>query len=178
MYIRSVRPLLPFTTFITSAFLQSKSHGLDFVLTIFVTISRSSLLYDLVTTSARSASPPSARPSCHQQPQVNYLPCFENGDLPCRLHVFHVVWVNHHSRNRVNSSLQVAGGELGEEFPSFQETRNDAFHNVFDLYHPFHHLHNIDSIFMTFGDLDNRCTTCMTFSPTIRWTTELSSNIN
>ena len=24
-------------------------------------------------------------------PEVNYLPCFENDDLPCRLHVFHVV---------------------------------------------------------------------------------------
>ena len=49
----------------------------------------------------------------HQQPEVNHLPCFENDDLPCRLHVFHVVCrVNHHSRNRVNSSLQVAGGWL------------------------------------------------------------------
>ena len=44
-------------------------------------------------------------------PEVNYLPCFENDDLPRRLHVFHVVCrVNHHSRNRVNNSLRVAGG--------------------------------------------------------------------
>ena len=48
--------------------------------------------------------------SNHQQPVVNYLPCFENDDVPCRLHVFHVVCrVHHRSRNRVNSSLQVAG---------------------------------------------------------------------
>jgi len=47
----------------------------------------------------------------HRQPEVNYPPCFKNDDLPCRLHVFHVFCrVNHHSRNRVNSSLQVAGG--------------------------------------------------------------------
>ena len=32
----------------------------------------------------------------HQQPEVNYLPCFENDDLPCRLHEKHVVCrVNH-----------------------------------------------------------------------------------
>ena len=47
----------------------------------------------------------------HQQPEVNYLPSFENDDLPCRLHEKNVVCrVNHRSRNRVNSSLQVAGG--------------------------------------------------------------------
>ena len=47
----------------------------------------------------------------HQQPDVTYLPCFENDDLSCRLHVFHVVCrANHHSRSRVNSSLQVVGG--------------------------------------------------------------------
>ena len=42
---------------------------------------------------------------------MNYLPFLENDDLPFRLHLFHVVSrVNHHSRNRVNSSLQVVGG--------------------------------------------------------------------
>ena len=51
----------------------------------------------------------------HQQPEVNYLPCFENDDLPCRLHEKHVVCrVNHHSRSRVDSSLQVAGGRKSE----------------------------------------------------------------
>ena len=50
----------------------------------------------------------------HQQPEVNYLPCFENDDLPCRLHEKHVVCrENHRFRNRVNSSLQVAGGCAG-----------------------------------------------------------------
>ena len=59
---------------------------------------------------------PQNRQPCHQQPEVNYLPCFENDDLPCGLHVFHVVCrVNHHSRNRVNSSLQVAGGMKKEK---------------------------------------------------------------
>jgi len=54
---------------------------------------------------------PTLRHRLHQQPEVNYLTCFENDDLPCRLHVFHVVCrVNHYSRNRVNNSLQVAGG--------------------------------------------------------------------
>ena len=44
----------------------------------------------------------------HQQPEVNYSGRFEKGDFPCRLHVFDVVCrVNHHSRNRVNSSLEV-----------------------------------------------------------------------
>ena len=47
----------------------------------------------------------------HQQPEVNYLPCFENDDLPCSLNVFHEVCrVNQHSRNGANSSLQVGGG--------------------------------------------------------------------
>ena len=37
--------------------------------------------------------PTESGPDClthavHQQPEVNYLPCFENDDLPCRLHVF------------------------------------------------------------------------------------------
>ena len=50
----------------------------------------------------------------HQQPEVNYSPCFENDHLPCRLHVFHVVCrVNHYSRNKVDSSLQVVGGRGG-----------------------------------------------------------------
>ena len=50
---------------------------------------------------------------CHLPPEVNYSTCFENDDLPCRLHEKHVVCrVNHHSRNRVNKSLQVAGGVL------------------------------------------------------------------
>ena len=49
----------------------------------------------------------------HQPPEVNYIPCFENDELPCRLHVFHVVCrANHRFRNRVNSSLQVVGGCL------------------------------------------------------------------
>ena len=47
----------------------------------------------------------------HQQPEVKYSPCFENDDLPCRLHEKHVVFrVNPRSRNRVDSSLQVDGG--------------------------------------------------------------------
>ena len=32
------------------------------------------------------------RPHTHQPPEVNYLGRFEKGDLPCRLHVFHVVF--------------------------------------------------------------------------------------
>ena len=47
----------------------------------------------------------------HQPPLVDYSPSFENDYLPSRLHEQHVVCrVNHRSRNRVNSSLQVAGG--------------------------------------------------------------------
>ena len=35
----------------------------------------------------------------HQQPEVTYLPCFENDDLPCRLHEKHVVCsVNHQGK--------------------------------------------------------------------------------
>ena len=46
-----------------------------------------------------------------QQPQVNYSPCFKNDDLPCRVNSGTLPCrVNDHSRNRVNSSLQVAGG--------------------------------------------------------------------
>ena len=52
-----------------------------------------------------------AETDCHQQPEVNYSPCFEKDDSPCRLHEKHVVCrVNHHSRNGLNSSLQVVGG--------------------------------------------------------------------
>ena len=55
----------------------------------------------------------------HQQPEVNYLPCFENDDLPSRLHEKHVVYrVKNRSRNRINSSLQVAGGRSGTRRPS------------------------------------------------------------
>ena len=50
----------------------------------------------------------------HQPPEVNYLPCFENDDLPSRLHVFHVFHAvcrgNRPSQNGLNSSLQVVGG--------------------------------------------------------------------
>ena len=59
----------------------------------------------------------------HQPPEVNYLPCFKIDDLPCILHVFHVVCrVNNHSRNRVNSSLQVAGG-----WPTWFSTEREFF---------------------------------------------------
>ena len=52
-----------------------------------------------------------ATSDCHQQPEVNYSPCFENDYLPCRLHEKHAVCrANHHSRNRVNGSLQVLSG--------------------------------------------------------------------
>ena len=45
----------------------------------------------------------------HQPPEVNYLPCLENDDLPCRLHEKHVVCrVNHRSRNR--SKYFTSGG--------------------------------------------------------------------
>jgi len=48
--------------------------------------------------------------SFHQQSEVNYLPCFQDDDLPFRLHEKHAVCKVHRSRNRVNSSHQVAGG--------------------------------------------------------------------
>ena len=55
----------------------------------------------------------------HQPPAVNYLPCFEKDDPPCRLHEKHVVCrVIHRSRNGLNSSLQVVGGSLGSCSPS------------------------------------------------------------
>ena len=47
----------------------------------------------------------------HQPPEVNYLGCFENDDLPCSYMFFHVVCrVSHHSRNGLNNSLQVLSG--------------------------------------------------------------------
>ena len=63
------------------------------------------------TSSSLSRSLEAESAAFHRQPEVNYLPCFGNDDLPCRLHKKHVVCrVNHRSRNRVNSSPQVAGG--------------------------------------------------------------------
>ena len=47
----------------------------------------------------------------HQPPEVNYFPRFKKGDFSWRLHEKHAVCrVNHHSRNRVDSSLQVVSG--------------------------------------------------------------------
>jgi len=49
--------------------------------------------------------------SCHLPPEVNYLPCFENDGLPCMVKFQTLPCrVNHHSRNRVNSSLLADGG--------------------------------------------------------------------
>ena len=47
----------------------------------------------------------------HQPPEVNYSPCFENDDLPCRVKSkTFLCRMNQGSRNRVDSSLQVVGG--------------------------------------------------------------------